>query len=122
MLHYKSTSDSTPTPSQALNLFFFSVVSSTNAQSQTEQHSCPIDILGLGVCANVLGLVNAQIGEPPVLPCCSVINGLVDVEAAVCLCSALKANVLGLILNIPLHLNLILNRCGRDLPGGFECT
>jgi len=72
-------------------------------------HHCPRDALKLGVCANVLGLVKAKIGSPPYLPCCSLLDGLVDLEAAICLCTAIKANILGINLNLPIDLSLILN-------------
>ncbi|MED6215816.1 hypothetical protein PIB30_001433 [Stylosanthes scabra] len=90
----------------------------------TKPHSqpkCPRDTLKLGVCADVLGLVNVQLGDPAKTPCCSLINGLVDLEAALCLCTALKANLLGINLNIPISLSLILNYCGKGVPNGFVC-
>ncbi|CAF1825506.1 BnaCnng34320D [Brassica napus] len=37
------------------------------------------------------------------------LKGLVDLEAAACLCTALKANVLGIKLNVPVSLSLLLN-------------
>ncbi|XP_054813766.1 lipid transfer protein EARLI 1-like [Prosopis cineraria] len=83
--------------------------------------TCPIDALKLGVCANVLNLVNVTIGQPPVTPCCSLIQGLVDLDAAVCLCTALRANILGINLNLPISLNLILNRCSKQVPRGYQC-
>ncbi|CAN1258817.1 Lipid transfer protein EARLI 1 [Linum perenne] len=83
---------------------------------------CPIDALKLGVCADVLGsLLKLKIGNPPVKPCCSLINGLVDLEAAVCLCTAIKANLLGINLNVPLSLSLLLNVCDKKVPSGFQC-
>ncbi|XP_058090450.1 14 kDa proline-rich protein DC2.15-like isoform X2 [Magnolia sinica] len=82
---------------------------------------CPRDALKLGICANLLGLVNVVVGSPPTLPCCSLIQGLANLEAAVCLCTAIRANILGLILNIPVSLSLILNDCGRRVPNGFQC-
>ncbi|CAN0839483.1 pEARLI1-like lipid transfer protein 2 [Linum grandiflorum] len=83
---------------------------------------CPIDTLKLGVCANVLSnLLNINIGNPPVQPCCSLINGLVDLEAALCLCTAIKANVLGINLNLPISLNLLLNVCNKNAAPGFQC-
>ncbi|CAI0483463.1 unnamed protein product [Linum tenue] len=83
---------------------------------------CPIDALKLGVCADVLAnLLNLKLGSPPVQPCCSLINGLVDVEAAVCLCTAIKANILGINLNVPVSLSLLLNVCNQKLPSGFQC-
>ncbi|XP_072964058.1 14 kDa proline-rich protein DC2.15-like [Typha angustifolia] len=82
---------------------------------------CPRDALKLGVCANVLDLIKAKVGAPPKLPCCSLLEGLVDLEAAVCLCTAIKANILGIKLNLPIDLSLVLNYCGKGVPAGFQC-
>ncbi|KAJ0265772.1 hypothetical protein HA466_0020070 [Hirschfeldia incana] len=83
---------------------------------------CPRDALKLGVCANVLsGLLNITLGKPPVKPCCTLIKGLADLEAAACLCTALKANILGINLNIPISLSLLLNVCSKKVPPGFQC-
>ncbi|KAJ1392668.1 Hydrophobic seed protein [Sesbania bispinosa] len=99
-----------------LNLLFFSFVTACGA-------SCPRDALKLGVCANVLnGLLNVTLGQPPVTPCCSLLNGLVDLEAAVCLCTALKANILGINLNLPISLSLLLNVCSKQVPRDFQCA
>ncbi|CAG7881641.1 unnamed protein product [Brassica rapa] len=85
--------------------------------------SCPRKTLKLGVCANVLkDLLKIELGTPPVKPCCSLLKGLVDLEAAACLCTALKANVLGIKLNVPVSLSLLLNACGRKTPRGFICA
>uniref|UniRef100_A0A0D3HGG0 Bifunctional inhibitor/plant lipid transfer protein/seed storage helical domain-containing protein n=1 Tax=Oryza barthii TaxID=65489 RepID=A0A0D3HGG0_9ORYZ len=85
--------------------------------------SCPRDALKLHVCANVLGLVKAKVGAvSPYEPCCSLLDGLVDLDAAVCLCTAIKANVLGLNLNIPIDLSLILNNCGKICPSDYQCA
>ncbi|CAI9264358.1 unnamed protein product [Lactuca saligna] len=85
--------------------------------------TCPRDALKLGVCANLLGgLVKVELGSPPVKPCCSLIQGLADLEAAVCLCTAIKANVLGINLNVPLSLSLLVNVCGGEVPNGFVCS
>ncbi|KAM0931674.1 hypothetical protein ACQ4PT_000179 [Festuca glaucescens] len=86
---------------------------------------CPKDTLKLGACANVLGLINVGVGKAPSGggdKCCSLLSGLADLEAAVCLCTALKANVLGIVLNIPIKLSLILNYCGKTAPSGFQCA
>ncbi|XP_062200195.1 lipid transfer protein EARLI 1-like [Phragmites australis] len=83
---------------------------------------CPTDALKLGVCANVLDLIKAKAGVPVNEPCCPLLNGLVELDAAVCLCTAIKANVLGLNLNIPIHLSLVLNFCGKGVPTGFKCA
>ncbi|KAJ7962136.1 14 kDa proline-rich protein DC2.15-like, partial [Quillaja saponaria] len=85
---------------------------------------CNVDALKLGACANVLsGLLNPVLGKPPKEPCCGLISGLADLEAAVCLCTAVKANILGIInLNIPVDLSLLLNYCGKGTPSGFQCS
>ncbi|KAL8103221.1 hypothetical protein AgCh_027676 [Apium graveolens] len=119
----------------ALNILFFSLVSSCDTcpgpkpkpkPTPTPYPSagkCPRDALKLGVCADVLNLVNnVVIGAPPTLPCCSLLEGLVNLEAAVCLCTAIKANILGIKLNLPIALSLVLNNCGKQVPNGFECS
>ncbi|XP_037482343.1 pEARLI1-like lipid transfer protein 1 [Triticum dicoccoides] len=82
---------------------------------------CPLDALKLGVCANVLGLLNLTLGSPPVQPCCSLIQGLADLEAALCLCTTLNLNLLGINLTLPIALSLVLNNCGKNVPSGFQC-
>ncbi|XP_062091585.1 lipid transfer protein EARLI 1-like [Humulus lupulus] len=85
--------------------------------------SCPKDTLKLGVCADLLnGLLNIVVGTPSATPCCSLIQGLADLDAAVCLCTAIKANVLGINLNVPVSLSLLLNYCGKKSPKGFKCV
>ncbi|PHT92639.1 pEARLI1-like lipid transfer protein 2, partial [Capsicum annuum] len=85
---------------------------------------CPKDTLKLKVCANLLNdLVHLVIGSSPAkTECCSLIEGLADLDAALCLCTALKANVLGIHLNVPLSLSLLLNNCGKYAPKNFQCA
>jgi hypothetical protein len=84
---------------------------------------CPKDTLKLGVCADVLGLVNVIVGNPPSgSKCCALIQGLADLEAAVCLCTAIKANVLGINLNVPLALSWVLSACQKNVPSGYQCA
>ncbi|CAN8308377.1 unnamed protein product [Cochlearia groenlandica] len=91
--------------------------------SPSSKGSCPRDTLKLGVCANVLkDLLNIELGKPPVKPCCSLLNGLVDLDAAICLCTALRANVLGINLNVPISLSVLLNQCNKNFPSGFQCA
>nr|XP_033517153.1 14 kDa proline-rich protein DC2.15-like [Nicotiana tomentosiformis] len=79
--------------------------------------------LKFGVCAKLLnGTVGTVIGNPPNTPCCSVLGGLLEIEAAVCLCTAMKANILGNNINIPISLSLLMNICGKNLPSGFICS
>nr|GMD82515.1 14 kDa proline-rich protein DC2.15-like [Ipomoea batatas] len=111
----------------ALNLLFFTVVSSTNVPCpppppKPQAGKCPKDALKLGVCANLLtDLLNLVVGSPATTPCCSLIGGLVDLEAAACLCTAIKANILGINLDIPISLSLLLNNCGKNVPTGYQC-
>ncbi|KAL7123282.1 hypothetical protein ACP275_01G096000 [Erythranthe tilingii] len=117
-----------------LNLMFFALVSSCyfgchnpnpnpNPNPSPVKGSCPRDALKLGICAKLLnGSVGAEIGSPPDHPCCSVLGGLLDLEAAVCLCTALKANILGINIDIPISLSLLINTCGKTLPEDFICA
>ncbi|URD84296.1 hypothetical protein MUK42_05556 [Musa troglodytarum] len=82
---------------------------------------CPVDTLKFAACSDVLKLISVEIGNPPKKPCCSLVEGLADGEAALCLCTALKANVLGANLNIPISLSLLVNYCGKNVPEGFQC-
>ncbi|XP_075522396.1 14 kDa proline-rich protein DC2.15-like [Primulina tabacum] len=82
---------------------------------------CPRDTLKLGVCGNLLGVVNIIIGIPPESKCCALLEGLTDLEVAACLCTAIKANVLGINLNIPVSLSAIVTSCGKKVPTGFKC-
>ncbi|CAL9082327.1 unnamed protein product [Musa acuminata var. zebrina] len=117
----------------SLNLLFFAMVSAGAPcppslskkpwVASTASGACPVDALKLGGCANVLDdLIHAKVGKPPKEPCCSLIDGLVDLEAAVCLCTAIKANVLGIHLNLPINLSLLLNYCSKQSPTGFMCA
>ncbi|KAF7050764.1 hypothetical protein CFC21_059086 [Triticum aestivum] len=84
---------------------------------------CSIDALKLRVCANVLGgLLGLKVGVPAHDECCPLLQGLVDLDAAVCLCTAVRANVLGIHLNVPVDISLLLNHCGKTCPSEFTCT
>ncbi|XWS61967.1 hypothetical protein CRYUN_Cryun07bG0170200 [Craigia yunnanensis] len=122
----------------SLNLLFFTLVSSNyvpcpptpkspkpphkSSPAPIKPASCPMDTLKLGVCANLLHIVHLVVGTPAKTPCCSLLAGLADAEAAVCLCTAIKAKVLGANLNIPVSLSLLLNNCGKKVPAGYQCA
>ncbi|KAL4387169.1 hypothetical protein GQ457_09G026740 [Hibiscus cannabinus] len=127
----------------SLNLVLFCLVSSHNVDSKSKGSSCtrnpvvirPGDVvrngqgqsgscnpLNLGVCLNLLNLVDVELGNVPTKPCCSLIQGLADLEAAVCLCTAVRANVLGININLPISLSLLLNNCGRRVPTEYICN
>ncbi|RWR87484.1 proline-rich protein DC2.15-like protein [Cinnamomum micranthum f. kanehirae] len=67
------------------------------------------ETLKFGVCADLIGLVNVVVGSPPTFPCFSPTQGLANAEAAVCLCTATKADTLGINLNISVSLTWLLN-------------
>ncbi|CAH1415660.1 unnamed protein product [Lactuca virosa] len=111
----------------ALNILFFALANGDTTcpipSPKPFDAACPTDALKLGVCANVLGrLLGFDVGNPPNKPCCSLIEGLVDLEAAICLCTAIKANVLGINLNVPFSLTLLLNICSKKVPKDFQCA
>lgn len=110
----------------SLNLLCYALTATTTATTEGQQPAtCPIDAVKLGVCANLLGgLVGVAVEKPPysTTPCCSLLAGLVDLEAAVCLCTAIKANILGINLNVPVALTLVLNACGKTNPLAFYCA
>ncbi|EEF29086.1 14 kDa proline-rich protein DC2.15-like [Ricinus communis] len=124
----------------SINLLFFTLVSSTYCPpSAPKGHAphpikpspvpsskpakCPRDTLKLGVCVDLLkDLLSVTVGTPPKTPCCSLIADLVDLEAAVCLCTTIKASLLGINLSVPVDLSLLLNYCGKKVPEGFKCA
>ncbi|CAN6311983.1 unnamed protein product [Urochloa humidicola] len=92
---------------------------------------CPVNTLKLGACASLLGgLVSLELGQQGSTsssptqkqPCCQLLGGLADLDAAVCLCTALHANVLGVVqLSLPDQLSVLVNSCGKKVPQGFQC-
>ncbi|MFX6573193.1 HPS-like domain-containing protein [Acinetobacter baumannii] len=83
---------------------------------------CPRDALKLGVCADLLGLVNVLVGAPPSgSKCCALLDGLADLEVAACLCTAIKANILGINLNVPVALSVLVSACQKTVPTGYKC-
>ncbi|KAJ4705632.1 36.4 kDa proline-rich protein [Melia azedarach] len=88
----------------------------------TIDRSCPIDTLKLGACVNVLGgLINVGIGDGAKRECCPLLGGLVDLDASLCLCTAIKIHLEHVIdLVIPLALDLLVG-CGKDA-STFRCS
>lgn len=86
------------------------------------KETCPIDTLKLGACVDLLGgLVHVGLGNPVVNECCPILSGLVELEAAVCLCTTLKVKLLNLKIFVPLALQLLVT-CGKSPPPGYTCT
>ncbi|EMS59477.1 Cortical cell-delineating protein [Triticum urartu] len=85
--------------------------------------SCPINPLKITVCSNVLLLLKLRINVLETEQCCPLLSGLADLDAAVCVCTAIKANLLGLIdVDIPVDLTLLLNHCNKTYPSRFTCS
>merc|ERR1711915_440762 len=83
--------------------------------------SCPLDALKLGACVDLLGgLVHLGIGDPVVNQCCPLIQGVAELEAALCLCTTIRLKLLNVNVILPLALDLFV-QCGLTPPPGFTC-
>ncbi|MFS7896574.1 putative hydrophobic seed protein [Helianthus anomalus] len=75
---------------------------------------CPKYTQKFGACGEWLGLVHEAIGAQPDSECCSLVKGLADLEAAACLCTALK------VIKCLLHLVWWSHLEGKKVPEGFK--
>ena len=95
---------------------------SPSAKPDPTQTRCPMDMLKFGSCSDIPGLVHMVMGTPPSgIPCCAMLGGLARMEMAMCLCMAIKANILGLNLNVPIACSVVLSACQQTTPPGFTC-
>ncbi|PNX58431.1 proline-rich protein [Trifolium pratense] len=78
----------------SLSLLFVSTLVFGAIPSPTTAPNCQIE--KLNVCVDLLDTLKVEI-RPKTTPCCKIINGLVGLDASICLCAALKAGVLGTI-------------------------
>ncbi|RVW44316.1 14 kDa proline-rich protein DC2.15 [Vitis vinifera] len=97
----------------SLNLLFFTLVSSNHVLCPQPREN-PRRFL-----QNSPATPTCSVGHPKVG---SSLDNLVDLEAAVCLCMIIKANILGINLSDPVALSLLLNYCGKNVPSGFQCA
>ncbi|KAJ6849395.1 36.4 kDa proline-rich protein-like [Iris pallida] len=83
---------------------------------------CPIDILKLDACVDVLGgLLHALLGGGEAdKECCPVISGLADLDAALCLCTSIKVKLLNIDILLPIALQVLVD-CGKHAPSDFKC-
>ncbi|XP_057833244.2 36.4 kDa proline-rich protein [Cryptomeria japonica] len=89
--------------------------------SSPSSGNCPLNALKLGACVDVLGgLVNATIGDPAVNKCCPFLQGVLEIEAALCLCTTIRLKLLNLNIILPIALELFV-QCGLTPPAGFRC-
>jgi hypothetical protein len=85
------------------------------------QQTCSIDALKLGACVDVLGgLIHIGIGGSAKQTCCPLLSGLVDLDAAVCLCTTIRLKLLNINIVLPIALQLLVD-CGKTPPEGFKC-
>jgi hypothetical protein len=82
--------------------------------------TCPRDVIKLGDCTSILGWINYSIGVPST-HCCTFLSGLIDFDFAICMCTALRANIMGVVVNIPIAFTQLINFCARQIPDDFEC-
>jgi hypothetical protein len=77
--------------------------------------------LKLDACVDVLGgLVHIGIGQSAKDKCCPVLQGLLDLDAALCLCTTIRAKLLNISIVIPIALQVLID-CGKPAPPGFQC-
>ncbi|KAJ4705621.1 36.4 kDa proline-rich protein-like [Melia azedarach] len=91
--------------------------------SPPKQKTCPVDALKLGACVDLLGgLVHVGIGRGSAKEaCCPLLQGIADLDAAICLCTTIKARLANIVnLTVPVALELLVN-CGKNPPAGFQC-
>ncbi|KAI9174368.1 hypothetical protein LWI28_016317 [Acer negundo] len=81
--------------------------------------SCSINEMKLGLCVDVLGgLVHIGFGDPVKNVCCPVIQGMMEMEAAVCI--TIRIKFLNMNIFIPMAFQALLT-CGKTPPPGFIC-
>ncbi|XP_044476831.1 36.4 kDa proline-rich protein-like [Mangifera indica] len=79
----------------------------------TTQPTCPVNALKLGLCVDVLAvLVHVGLGNSVENLRCPVLKGLLEVEAASCLCTTIRLKLLAL---------QVMITCGITPPSGFVC-
>lgn len=94
-------------------------------RAQQPGNPCPTSaVADLKVCADVLVLLKLRINVPQGQQCCPLLGGLVDLDLAACLCAAIRLNALGVPVNLPLDVPLVLNYCGRNASAvpGSNCS
>ncbi|KAM0894718.1 hypothetical protein ACQ4PT_024210 [Festuca glaucescens] len=83
--------------------------------------TCPVDALKLNACVDLLGgLVHLVIGREARSKCCPLVQGIADLDAALCLCTTIRARLLNINIYLPVALRLLIT-CGKHPPSGFNC-
>lgn len=65
--------------------------------------------------------MHGLIGQSPKEACCPLLSGLADADAALCLCTTIRASVLNLNLVLPIALEVLVNDCGKHVKSDYQC-
>ncbi|KAI3887211.1 hypothetical protein MKX03_026010 [Papaver bracteatum] len=83
---------------------------------------CPVDAIKLSGCIDVLGRVpGIVIGSSAKEKCCPLLEGIADLDAALCLCTTIKAKLLNLNTVLPVALQVLIQDCEKHPPPEFTC-
>lgn len=95
---------------------------SSPSTPSTPKGKCPVDTLKLLACVDALnGLVHAVVGAKASDTCCPLLSGVADLDAALCLCTTIKAKGLNISLVLPVAISVLVNECGKHVPSSFQC-
>ncbi|KAK9196448.1 hypothetical protein WN943_004576 [Citrus x changshan-huyou] len=77
----------------------------------------------LGACVDVLeGLIHTGLARNVKKKCCPLLYGLANLDAAICLCTAIRIKALNLIdILAPFSLHVLVTDCDKHPPVGFQC-
>ena len=111
------THDEMATKTQfAAAFLLLSIISSSYASAQLLQ--CPLQLVQVAACAP-LSIIN--LGPLTTFLqnlCCGLFGVLTGNQTASCLCVSLKVAVLGLNINLPGAINIVLSACGKNVTIG----
>ncbi|XWS61969.1 hypothetical protein CRYUN_Cryun07bG0170400 [Craigia yunnanensis] len=96
----------------SLNLLFFSMANATDVQLSA---CANIDV---NACFSLLGGLGLTKG----CACCGVIANLVQLDAEVCLCALINANILGLVNLAAVNLDILLSTCDLHPTKTYSCA
>ncbi|KAL6651359.1 hypothetical protein ACP70R_010284 [Stipagrostis hirtigluma subsp. patula] len=90
--------------------------------SPTPSGKCPLNTLKLLACVDALnGLVHAVVGAKAGEACCPLLSGVADLDAALCLCTTIKAKALNINVVLPIAIEVLVNECHKHVASSFQC-
>ncbi|KAK7332445.1 hypothetical protein VNO80_29197 [Phaseolus coccineus] len=94
----------------SLNLSLFSLVSS-NILAPAPLTPSPLECSKLDLCLNILNLgEKLHTGNE----CCSILGGLVEANATLCICDQVRTRIIGIPITLDIVLELIADLCQQD--------